>query len=98
MDDTRSRQFFLQPRATFHRQYEALRAFFVDRQPLEHIARQFGFQCASLRSLISRFRGQLEAGEVPPFLPHRARGPSPSAAIPKQRRERKRRRSPIAAP
>jgi hypothetical protein len=29
MDDTPCRQFFLEPVETYHRQYEALRAFFV---------------------------------------------------------------------
>ena len=30
MDDTRCRQFFLEPAETYHRQYEALRTFFAD--------------------------------------------------------------------
>jgi hypothetical protein len=30
MDDTRCRQFFLEPAETYHRQYEAMRAFFVE--------------------------------------------------------------------
>lgn len=98
MDDTRSRQFFLQPVATFHRQYEALRAFFVERRPLGDIAQRFGYRCCSLRSMISRFRAQLEAGEVPPFLPRRVRGPCRNSAVAKPRPDRKNRRSPIAAP
>jgi hypothetical protein len=38
MDDTRCRQFFLKTTATYHRQYEALRAFFVEGWQLPEIA------------------------------------------------------------
>ena len=30
MDDPRCRQFFLEPTETYHRKYEAIRAFFVE--------------------------------------------------------------------
>ncbi len=35
MDNTRCRQFFLEPAETYHRQYEALRACFVDGRRLQ---------------------------------------------------------------
>jgi hypothetical protein len=44
MDDARCRQFFLEPTETYHRQYEALRAFFVEKRRLKDIAQQFGYQ------------------------------------------------------
>ena len=44
MDNIRCRQFFLEPAETYHRQYEALRAFFVDGRRLNDIAQQFGYQ------------------------------------------------------
>ena len=51
MDNTPCRQFFLEPAETYHRRYEALRAFFVDGRRLKDIAQQFGYQESSLRSL-----------------------------------------------
>ena len=71
MDDTRCRDFFLEPVATYHRQYEALRAFFIEGRRLQDIAHQFGYQETSLRSMVCRFRAQVQAGEVSPFLGNR---------------------------
>ncbi len=68
MDNTRCRQFFLEPAETYHRQYEALRAFFVDGRRLQDIAQQFGYQESSLRSLACRFRNHVKTETVPPFL------------------------------
>ena len=44
MDDTGCRGFFLEPVATYHRQYEALRAFFIEGRCLHDIAQQFGYR------------------------------------------------------
>ena len=71
MDDTRCRDFFLEPVATYHRQYEALRAFFIEGRRLQDIAQQFGYQETSLRSMVCRLRAQVQAGEVSPFLGNR---------------------------
>ena len=68
MDNTPCRQFFLEPAETYHRRYEALRAFFVDGRRLKDIAQQFGYQESSLRSLVCRFRNHLKTDTVPPFL------------------------------
>ena len=68
MDDTGCRGFFLEPVATYHRQYEALRAFFIEGRRLHDIAQQFGYRETSLRSMVCRFRAQVQAGDVPPFL------------------------------
>ena len=80
MDDTGCRGFFLAPVATSHRQYEALRAFFIAGRRLHDIAQQFGYQETSLRSMVCRFRAQVHAGEVPPFLRNRPWG-DPSGSL-----------------
>lgn len=75
MDDIRCRQFFLEPTETYHRQYEARRAFFVEGRQLKEIAQQFGYQESSLRTLVCRFRNQVKTDTVHPFLfSHRAGG------------------------
>jgi hypothetical protein len=49
-------QLFLAPRNTSHRQYEALRAFFVDGVPGVEVARRFGYTVGSFRVLVHQFR------------------------------------------
>ena len=71
MDDTRWRGFFLEPVETYHRQYEALRAVFIEGRRLQDIAQQFGYQETALRSMVCRFRAQVQVGEGPPFLCNR---------------------------
>jgi hypothetical protein len=67
MEGNDARQFFLEPEQTFHRQYEALRAVFVEAQPLERVAEQFGYKVSALRSMASRFRTDRRCGATPPF-------------------------------
>lgn len=67
MDDVRYRSFFLQPTDSRPRQYEAVRAFFVDRQPMSAIARQFGYRHDTVRRLISHFRRDYDRQRLPPF-------------------------------
>ena len=71
MDDSLSRQFFLDPQALLQRRYEAIRAVVVERQPLTEVARRFGYAYGTLRNQLTQFRGQCQAENVPPFLPHR---------------------------
>lgn len=47
---------FLTPRNTAHRQYEALRAYFVDRRPGKEVADQFGYTLGSFWQLVHEFR------------------------------------------
>jgi Transposase DDE domain len=47
---------FLEPTNPTHRQYEALRAFFVDRLPSTDAARRFGYTPGSFRVLVHQFR------------------------------------------
>lgn len=47
---------FLEPSSAGHRQYEALRAYFVEGRPAAEVARQFGYTPGSLRVLAHEFR------------------------------------------
>ena len=49
-------QVFLQPANAVHRQYEALRAYFVDRLPAREVARRLGYTEGSFRVLAHKFR------------------------------------------
>jgi hypothetical protein len=76
MDDVACRRFFLQPTQTYHRQYEALRAFFVEHRPLGDIARHFGYSYDTVRSLVRDFRSQCLRDDDSPFSPPRGEGGS----------------------
>lgn len=62
---------FLTPSNSTHRQYEALRAFFVDGLPSADAARRFGYSPGSFRVLAHQFR---QDPQRPFFLPP-AKGP-----------------------
>lgn len=64
-------QAFLQPANATHRQYEALRAYFVDQLPSKEAARRFGYSEGSFRVLVHHFR---QNPARPFFLPP-AKGP-----------------------
>src|SRR3954464_10428115 len=68
MQGCHDRQFFLEPQQTFHRQYEALRAVFVEGQPLEPVAVRFGYRLSTLQAMASRFRAARRCGATPPFF------------------------------
>src|SRR3954453_11164686 len=51
---------FLEPPNPTHRQYEALRAFFVERVPSAEAAARFGYTPGSFRVLVHQFRNQLK--------------------------------------
>jgi hypothetical protein len=69
MDGSYTRQFFLEPKLTFQRHYEALRAVFVDAEPIERVAERFGYKASALKSMASRFRADCRRGVTPPFSP-----------------------------
>jgi len=48
--------FFAAPERALHRQYEALRAFFLEGQPSHEVARRFGYTPGSFRVLCHEFR------------------------------------------
>lgn len=49
-------QFFLGPETPRHRQYEALRAYFVEGLPTAAVARRFGYSAGAFRVLCHQFR------------------------------------------
>jgi hypothetical protein len=97
MDDTRCRQFFLEPTETYHHQYEALRAFFVEGRRLQEIAEQFGYQASSLRSMVCRFRSRVQANDLHPFLCVRRLGDLRASLVLSRQPVRRRQRSPTIA-
>lgn len=62
---------FLQPSNATHRQYEALRAYFVDGLAGPEVATRFGYTYASFRTLACQFRKQPNR----PFFLSPAKGP-----------------------
>jgi hypothetical protein len=56
IDKITLRRRFLQPVNAAHRQYEALRAFFVEGLPSQEAARRLGYSPGSFRILVHRFR------------------------------------------
>ena len=49
-------RYFLRPSNATHRQYEALRAYFVDGLASSEAARRFGYSAGSFRVLCHHFR------------------------------------------
>jgi hypothetical protein len=94
MEASQPSRFFLEPTQTFQRRYEALRAVFVEAQPLDQVAERFGYRLSALRSMVSRFRTDCRRGITPPFfaptgggdLPERAPAQTdPAPNLPKSR-------------
>ncbi|MBU0719602.1 MAG: hypothetical protein KJ749_15265 [Planctomycetes bacterium] len=56
-------RFFLQPEKPLQRQYEALRAFFVDDRPSAEVATEFGYTSGSFRVLCHKFRHDTSRGD-----------------------------------
>ncbi len=56
LSDIQATQFFAAPDATRQRQYEALRAYFLDNRPAADVAARFGYSTPALRSLCHQFR------------------------------------------
>ena len=78
MDGHPCRSFFLEPQLTFHRRYEALRAFFVEGRPVAEIAAQFGYKPTALHVMIRRFHAQFRRAQVPPFSSPTVAGDHPA--------------------
>jgi hypothetical protein len=69
MDDKQCRRFFLDAdSATYHRQYEALRAIFVDGLPQNDVAATYGYTSGSMRQLVHGFRRAMRSDSPPPFF------------------------------
>lgn len=74
---------FLRPKNSNHRQYEALRAYFVEKLSTTEVARRFGYTAGSLRVLCHQFRRNPDR---PFFLPT-SKGPT---VAPKRNKVRQR--------
>lgn len=80
MDDTPCRRFFQEPTSPPQRQYEALRAVFLDGLSQKEAAGRFGYSYDAFRQLVHQFRHGCAAGTPPPFFSSRGLGdrrPSP---------------------
>lgn len=71
-DLTDCRRFFLEPGLAKHRQYEALRAYFVENRPSKEVARAFGYSYGTFRVLCHQFRREKD----PQFFLNPQKGPS----------------------
>ena len=69
---------FLEPVNATHRQYEALRAYFVDKVPSKEAAERFGYTPGSFRVLCHDFRSDLAR----PFFLSEGRRRVPSEKAP----------------
>ena len=67
MDDEPCRTFFADPSCPAQRQYEALRAVFVEGLSQKVAAERFRYTYAAFRQLVGQFRAGLAAGGPPPF-------------------------------
>jgi hypothetical protein len=72
MDDTLCRRFFLEPSCAPQRQYEALRAVFIEGNRQKEVADRFGYDYAAFRQLVRHFRARCAGGQPPPFSTPRA--------------------------
>ena len=81
MQDTLCHRFFLAPHQPLHRRYEALRAVCVDRQPQTAVAKRFGSTYDTLRRVVSDFRAQCQAGQIPPCSLPRSTDARPGNAV-----------------
>ena len=60
--------YFLTPEQPTHRRYEALRAVFVEEEPMQDVAQRFDVSYGTIRNWASEFSRTYQAGETPPFL------------------------------
>jgi hypothetical protein len=74
---------FLEPSNPTHRQYEALRAFFVDGLPSAEAATRFGYTPGSFRVLVHQFRNQPERNFFVP-TPREGRPPGKQSRLREQ--------------
>ena len=53
--------FFLAPTLVIHKQYEALRMYFVENRPAHEVAAHFGYTYRAFTSFVSSFRDKLSS-------------------------------------
>src|SRR3954454_14116732 len=76
-DDPQAR-FFLTPESPLQRQYEALRAYYVEQLPSHQVARRFGYTPGSFRVLCHQFRH--DPAKRVAFFPTAGQGPHAAPA------------------
>jgi hypothetical protein len=76
-DDPEAR-FFLAPETPLQRQYEALRAYFVEQLPSREVARRFGYTPGAFRVLCHRFRH--DSAKRAAYFPTASQGPRAAPA------------------
>jgi transposase len=67
MDDSALQDYFLRPCCPSQRQYEALRAVFVEGVSQKDAAHRFGYSYGSFRQLVLQFRSAFCNDSAPPF-------------------------------
>ena len=67
MDGSDFSDYFLQPSEPSHRRYEALRAVFVEQEPMTEVAEKFNVTYGTLRNWSSEFCRLRDCGEPPLF-------------------------------
>jgi hypothetical protein len=77
MDDTPCRRFFREPSGPLQRQYEALRAVFLDGLSQKEAAERFGYSYGAFRQLVHQFRGCVASTPPPFFFSRVPGGPRP---------------------
>lgn len=74
--------YFLQPRETAQRRYEALRSVFVEQCPMKEVAGRFGVGYGTIRNWVSEFCRNLDTNAPPPFSCHHHVGvPRPTTVL-----------------
>lgn len=97
MDDTLCCRFFREPAGPLQRQYEALRAVFLDGLSQKEAAGRFGYSYDAFRQLVHEFRHGCAVGAPPPFFSSRAPG-APRRYRPRRRPGRSSRPLPTPGP
>lgn len=90
MDDSAPRRFFSERSCPAQRQYEALRAVFVEGLSQKDAAERFGYSHGAFRLTVMRFRSALAGGDAPPFSINRRGADRPAT--------RRGRRAPTSRP
>jgi transposase len=76
--DTRKDQyvnFFLNPAMPKHRQYEVLRAYYLEKRPAGQVAEQFDITESTIYGLVGRFKDAVDSGDPIAFFVESKTGP-----------------------
>ena len=80
MNDSAPRRYFSEPSCPAQRQYEALRAVFVEGVTQKEAAERFGYSHGAFRLIVMHFRSALADGTAPPFSADPRRAARPDAS------------------